>query len=161
MEELLKSLNISEVISKNNRTLLVPIDSAWSAVNGSTLPFGRLIRDLKFMTIQGVYTSDQFNTTRNYTTGRHSTISISSSLVVNNVSKIVETDILTTLGVIHLIDTVVEPPPKQKQSDPSSSSSMDNTTMSEQQQAVTSNASKLLSSAPFWWLLYIGLFFLK
>lgn len=113
MEGLLKSLNVSDTISGTNKTLLAPINEAWIAANGSTLPFGTLVHNLKYLVIDGVYTSDMFLTgepiiyTSDY---RRTPIVIQlqqDKLLVNGAASIVKTDILTSSGIIHLIDTVI------------------------------------------------------
>lgn len=113
MEGLLKSLNVSDTISGTNKTLLAPTNEAWIAANGSTLPFGTLIHNLKYLVIDGVYTSDMFLTgepiiyTSDY---RRTPIVIQlqqDKLLVNGAASIVKTDILTSSGIIHLIDTVI------------------------------------------------------
>lgn len=171
MEELLKSLNISEIISKNNRTLLVPIDSAWKAINGSTLPFGKILRNFRYMSLQGTYLSNDFyhQSNKNYTTDyKDSFITIGPSLLVNNISRIVETDILTTSGVVHLIDTVVEPPSTKQDGSPDDDSnqqqdqpqSQSEQQQQQQQQTMTSNTYKLSVNTSFLLLCMISLLIL-
>ncbi|KAG2215744.1 hypothetical protein INT46_003956 [Mucor plumbeus] len=113
MEGLLKSLNVSDTVSGTNKTLLAPINEAWAAANGSTLPFGTLIHNLKYLVIDGLYTSDMFLTGEPITyisDYRRMPVVIQlqqGRLLVNGATSIVKTDILTSSGIIHLIDTVL------------------------------------------------------
>ncbi|KAL9553392.1 hypothetical protein MBANPS3_003305 [Mucor bainieri] len=113
MEGLLKSLNVSDTVSGMNKTILAPTNEAWAAANGSTLPFGTLIHNLKYLVIDGSYTSDLFlseepiSFTSDY---RNMPITIQlqqGKLLVNGAASIVKTDIMTTSGIIHMIDTVL------------------------------------------------------
>lgn len=109
LEGLLKSLNISDTVSGTNKTILAPINEAWS---NSTIPFGTLVHDLRYLVINGIYTSDQLiRGTLLPSDYRKLSIQVSlnnNALVINqDKAKIVMTDILTTNGVIHLIDTVI------------------------------------------------------
>lgn len=121
MEGLLKSLNVSDTISGINKTIFVPINEAWESVNGSTLPFGTLVHNLKYSVMDGIYTLDQIirsidpvtNSTTFMTDYKKSTLQFQllndSSLVINQNTKFHSTDILTTTGIIHLIDHVLSP----------------------------------------------------
>ncbi|KAF1796080.1 FAS1 domain-containing protein [Mucor lusitanicus] len=113
MEGLLKSLNVSDTVSGMNKTILAPTNEAWTAANGSTLPFGTLIHNLKYLVIDGSYTSDLFLSEEPvaYTSDyRNMPITIQlqqGKLLVNGAASIVKTDIMTTSGIIHIIDTVL------------------------------------------------------
>lgn len=113
MEGLLKSLNVSDTVSGMNKTILAPTNEAWTAANGSTLPFGTLIHNLKYLVIDGSYTSDRFLSEEpvSYMSDyRNMPITIQlqqGKLLVNGAASIVKTDIMTTSGIIHLIDTVL------------------------------------------------------
>ncbi|EPB84235.1 hypothetical protein HMPREF1544_09027 [Mucor circinelloides 1006PhL] len=113
MEGLLKSLNVSDTVSGINKTILAPTNEAWAAANGSSLPFGTLIHNLKYLVIDGLYTSDLFLSTEpiSFTSDyRNMPITIQlqqRKLLVNGAASIVKTDIMTTSGIIHLIDTVL------------------------------------------------------
>ncbi|KAI9364752.1 FAS1 domain-containing protein [Pilaira anomala] len=121
MEGLLKSLNVSDTISGINKTIFVPINEAWESVNGSTLPFGTLVHNLKYSVIDGVFTLDQIirsidpvtNSTTFMTDYKKSTLQFQllndSSLIINQNTNFYLTDILTTTGIIHLIDHVLSP----------------------------------------------------
>ncbi|GAN10366.1 conserved hypothetical protein [Mucor ambiguus] len=113
MEGLLKSLNVSDTVSGINKTILAPTNEAWAAANGSSLPFGTLIHNLKYLVIDGSYTSDMFLSREpvSYTSDyRNMPITIQlqqGRLSVNGAAFIVKTDIMTTSGIIHIIDTVL------------------------------------------------------
>ncbi|OBZ83869.1 hypothetical protein A0J61_08080 [Choanephora cucurbitarum] len=113
MEELLKALNVSGVVSNTNRTILVPTNQAWINANGSSIPFGTLVHDLSYLSLEGIYFSDQLSTGDRHalpTSYKDSDIVIQlkkNKLLVNNIAEIVEKDIITTSGVMHLIDAVV------------------------------------------------------
>ncbi|KAI8372174.1 FAS1 domain-containing protein [Blakeslea trispora] len=112
MEELLKALNVSGVVSESNRTILVPNNKAWDDANGTSIPLGSLVHDLYYLSLEGIHFSDQLATGKPVTLptsykGSDVTIQLKkNSLVVNDVALVVEKDIITTAGVIHLIDTV-------------------------------------------------------
>ncbi|KAG2194451.1 hypothetical protein INT47_003819, partial [Mucor saturninus] len=118
MEGLLKSLNVSDVISGGDKTILVPVNEAWEATNGSTLPYGTLVHNLKYAVLDGLYTSDKILAGINSTTHEASFSTDykqkpivfrleKEELWINAIARFVKTDILTTAGVIHLIDTVL------------------------------------------------------
>lgn len=118
MEGLLKALNVSDIISGMNRTILVPVNEAWDAINGSTLPFGTLVHNLRYSVIDGIYTLDKIldsiDTTTNSTflTSDYLRRPIkfqldNKQLTINDNAKFIKTDILTSHGVIHLLDTVL------------------------------------------------------
>jgi hypothetical protein len=107
MEGLLKSLNISDTISGQNKTILAPTNAAWDAANGAQLPFGTLVHILKYMVLDGITLSDQWpgRFTSDY---KQSQISIDGSGNINQgQATIVLKNILTTQGVIHVIDKVL------------------------------------------------------
>ena len=58
MEGLLKSLNVSDVISGVNKTILAPTSEAWKRVKGSSIPYGTLVHTLRYLVLDGVYTSN-------------------------------------------------------------------------------------------------------
>ncbi|KAI8349946.1 FAS1 domain-containing protein [Choanephora cucurbitarum] len=113
MEELLKTLNVSDIVSDTNRTILVPTNQAWTNANGSSIPFGTLVHDLSYLSLEGVYFADQLSTGGRHalpTSYKDSDIVIQlkkNKLLVNNIAEIIEQDIITTAGVMHMIDAVV------------------------------------------------------
>ncbi|CEP08281.1 hypothetical protein [Parasitella parasitica] len=113
MEGLLKSLNVSDTVSGLNKTILAPINEAWVAANGSALPFGTLIHNLKYLVIDGLYTSDMFLTGEpiSYLSDYKKLPIViqlqQDKVLVNGAARIVKTDIMTSCGIIHLIDTVL------------------------------------------------------
>lgn len=120
MEGLLKSLNVSDVISGQNKTILAPISDAWKRAKGSSIPFGTLVQTLKYLVIDGVYTTDDIvSSMRNSKSTvlksdlKHAsvnfTLNAEKKLVVNSKAMVVQSDILTTTGIIHLIDDVFSP----------------------------------------------------
>ncbi|KAI8643759.1 FAS1 domain-containing protein [Parasitella parasitica] len=112
MEGLLKSLNVSDTVSGLNKTILAPINEAWVAANGSALPFGTLIHNLKYLVIDGLYTSDMFLTGEpiSYLSDYKKLPIViqlqQDKVLVNGAACIVKTDIMTSCGIIHLIDSV-------------------------------------------------------
>lgn len=117
MEGLLKSLNVSDVISGQNKTILAPISEAWKRAKGTSIPFGTLVQTLKYLVIDGVYTTDNIvSSMRNSNStvlksdlkqaSVNFTLNAEKKLVVNGKAMVVQSDILTTTGIIHLIDDV-------------------------------------------------------
>ncbi|KAI9472157.1 MAG: FAS1 domain-containing protein [Benjaminiella poitrasii] len=126
MEGLLKSLNVSDIISGTNKTILAPTNEAWERANGTQMPFGTLVHHLKYLTLDGLYSTQGLLSLLAATdpasakvTTDYQQLSVSlqivrdtsayCSLVLNNKSSIVQADILTTSGIIHLIDFVLSP----------------------------------------------------
>ncbi|KAG2231466.1 hypothetical protein INT48_007539, partial [Thamnidium elegans] len=119
MEGLLKSLNVSDTISRINTTILVPINEAWESVNGSTLPFGTLVHNLKYSVLDGIYTLDKIIHSLDSISNSiaiptdykkdsvHFHLDNHSNLIMNGNTLFVKTDILTSTGVVHLIDHVL------------------------------------------------------
>ncbi|KAI8087797.1 FAS1 domain-containing protein [Gilbertella persicaria] len=112
MEEILKSLNVSDTVSGANKTILVPNNEAWSQANGITIPYGTLVHDLYYLSLEGVYFSDQLATgdiLNLRTDYKDSDVKVQlkdGKLMVNDIARIVERDFITTSGVMHIIDTV-------------------------------------------------------
>lgn len=107
MEGLLKSLNISDTISGQNKTILAPTNAAWNAANGAQLPFGTLIHNLKYMVLDGIALSDQWpgHFISNY---KQAPVTIDQSGSINEgQAAVVIRNVLTTEGVIHVIDKVL------------------------------------------------------
>ncbi|KAI8982570.1 FAS1 domain-containing protein [Pilobolus umbonatus] len=122
-EELLKSLNISDIISGQNKTVLAPNNAAWEKINGTSLPFGTLIHNLKYLVLDGIYFSNQLrqlskaedgmnHLTTNY---KHYPIYFQSegqsvsaiAHSIHDTAHLIQTDIMTTSGIIHIIDSVI------------------------------------------------------
>ncbi|KAG0165383.1 hypothetical protein DFQ28_008720 [Apophysomyces sp. BC1034] len=118
-ELLLKQLNLTTLVSQNNKTVLAPINKAWIAANGSNMPFGILVHNVKYQVIDGIYLSSQLfakDGTMLQTNYDQSTVTFSRTpdgkkqVIGNNLNdsaSIVRTDVITANGVIHLIDTVL------------------------------------------------------
>lgn len=120
MEGLIKSLNVSDVISGANKTILAPISDAWNRAKGTSIPFGTLVQTLKYLVLDGVYTTDDIVSSmlENKMTILKSdlkhayvnfTLNAEKKLVLNGKAMVVQSDILTTTGIIHLIDDVFSP----------------------------------------------------
>ncbi|KAI8366871.1 hypothetical protein BD560DRAFT_400318 [Blakeslea trispora] len=116
LEDVIKSRNLTNIMEGTQKTIFAPIDSAWDAINGTHLPFGTLIHDLKYQVIDGVYY--QKDLLENNHTLQTSYIPATlltevnenkQAFVLNNrtvQSRIVKADIITSSGsVIHLTDT--------------------------------------------------------
>jgi uncharacterized surface protein with fasciclin (FAS1) repeats len=120
MEGLLKSLNISDTISGQNRTILAPTNAAWDAANGAQLPFGTLVHNLKYMVLEGVTLSEQWPA-RFISDYKQAPVSIDISGAINDgQATVVKRNILTTHGVIHVIDKVLSADAKSNETSPAS-----------------------------------------
>lgn len=139
MENLLKSLNVSDVISGENKTVLAPISDAWTRAQGTSIPYGTLVNTLKYLVIDGLYTTDQIinmmnsNKTTilrsNYKkTKLEFSLNAEKKLVINDRAMIVRSDVLTTTGIIHLIDDVFLPTEVSTMDDGNSNSNSNNST---------------------------------
>lgn len=130
-ELLIKSLNLTDVIAGPNKTVLAPVNNAWDSANSSTMPYGVLVHNLKYQVIDGIYLQNTLfgpsGPVSLPTNNRNFTVTFQKSdnnelLVVGmaptDVARVVRTDIVTTEGVIYLIDKVLS-------ADPSSSKSGD------------------------------------
>ncbi|OBZ86433.1 hypothetical protein A0J61_05513 [Choanephora cucurbitarum] len=116
LETVIKSRNLSNIMDGAQKTIFAPIDSAWDAINGTHLPFGTLIHDLKYQVIDGVYYQKDL-LEKNHTLQTNYVPATlltevnenKQGFVLNNrttLSRIVKADIITSSGsVIHLTDT--------------------------------------------------------
>ncbi|KAI8137243.1 FAS1 domain-containing protein [Fennellomyces sp. T-0311] len=121
-ELLMKSLNLTTVVSGPNKTVLAPINEAWADANSSTMPYGTLVHNLKYQVIDGIYLSTSLfpsspvMTVTLDTLRRDCTLTFQRSdknnLLIygkskNDVARVVRSDVITTEGVIHLVDRVL------------------------------------------------------
>lgn len=103
MEELLKSLNLSDIISGELKTILIPNNQALAQL----LPFGTLLHDLEYLVLDGLYMSHQLMNTTIQTAFGPLYFSYHHVTNQRQTARLVRTDILTTTGVIHIIDHVL------------------------------------------------------
>ncbi|KAI9275682.1 FAS1 domain-containing protein [Phascolomyces articulosus] len=123
-EQLMKSLNLTSVVSGPNKTVLAPNDAAWAAANSSTMPYGTLVHNLKYQVIVGIYLSTSL-----FTSSPDMTITLNTQrrdsslrfqrapdnpdqlLVIgksnSDVARVIRSDIITTQGVVHIVDKVL------------------------------------------------------
>ncbi|KAI9499663.1 hypothetical protein BDB00DRAFT_795029 [Zychaea mexicana] len=121
-ELLMKSLNLTTVVSGPNKTVLAPINEAWAEANSSTMPYGTLVHNLKFQVLEGIYLSTSLFSSVPDTTVTLNTMRRDSSLTfersANNellvigknredIARVVRADVITTEGVVHLVDKVL------------------------------------------------------
>lgn len=137
LENIIKSQNLSNIFTAtSNQTIFAPIDAAWSALNGTNIPFGTIIHDLKYHVINGTYyQQDLLNKnvtlattyasatvqTESYADGRiviiggANTADSMDGVADGNtltMANIVQSDILTSSGtVVHLIDRILPADP--------------------------------------------------
>lgn len=137
LENIIKSQNLSNIFTAtSNQTIFAPIDAAWSALNGTNIPFGTMIHDLKYLVVNGsYYQQDLLNmnltlaTTYSSATVQTESYADSRIVVVGGaytadtmdgiaddsaltVANIVRSDIVTSSGtVIHLIDNILSADP--------------------------------------------------
>ncbi|KAL9549949.1 hypothetical protein MBANPS3_004964 [Mucor bainieri] len=137
LENIIKSQNVSNIFTAaSNQTIFAPIDAAWSALNGTNIPFGTMIHDLKYHVVDGIYYQQDLlkkNLTlattylsatvqtesdtdgRTVVIGGAYTTDIMDGVADDNmltVANIVRSDILTSSGtVVHLIDKVLPADP--------------------------------------------------
>ncbi|GAN11353.1 hypothetical protein MAM1_0557d10912 [Mucor ambiguus] len=137
LENIVKSQNLSNIFTTtSNQTIFAPIDAAWIALNGTNIPFGTMIHDLKYHVVDGIYYqqdllkknltlattySSATVQTESYTDGR--IVIIGGAYAADSldgiaddnmltVVNIVRSDILTSSGtVIHLIDKILPADP--------------------------------------------------
>ncbi|KAG1048649.1 hypothetical protein G6F43_008980 [Rhizopus delemar] len=108
MEELLKSLNLSDIISGQNKTILAPNNQALT--NQSDMPFGTILHVIKYLVLDGIFMSDMLTENTIQTEYGPLMFSKNESLYVRNKydrARLIKTDLLTTTGVIHVIDRVL------------------------------------------------------
>ncbi|KAI8642892.1 FAS1 domain-containing protein [Parasitella parasitica] len=137
LENIIKAQNLSNIFTSTaNQTIFAPIDAAWNAVNGSSIPFGTIIHDLKYHVVNGTYyqqdlraknltlvttySSATIQTEAYAADGRIAVIGGASAIEVDGgdtnqrltIANIVQSDILTSSGkVIHLIDKILAADP--------------------------------------------------
>ncbi|EPB91572.1 hypothetical protein HMPREF1544_01494 [Mucor circinelloides 1006PhL] len=137
LENIIKSQNLSNIFTAtSNQTIFAPINAAWSALNGTNIPFGTIIHDLKYHVVNGTYyQQDLLNKnvtlattyasatvqTESYADGRiviiggANTADSMDGVADGNtltMANIVQSDILTSSGtVIHLIDRILPADP--------------------------------------------------
>lgn len=138
-ELLMKSLNLTTVVSGPNKTIFAPISQAWADANSTSMPYGTLVHNLKFQVVDGVYLQQSLydpsnpNSSIVLPTNRHDaslTFQMSATgemLVIGksitDVAHIIRSDIITTEGVIHLVDKVLSADLKETSSSSSIGSS--------------------------------------
>ncbi|KAI8882256.1 hypothetical protein K501DRAFT_334178 [Backusella circina FSU 941] len=111
LEGLLKSLNISNIVSKSNHTIFAAVNEALA--NSSTLPFGTLVHNLKFMSVQGIYYSCDLGINQTLLTDyRKNTLTVVPGLAIqgqteDDVARLLVVDITTSMGVLHVVDRVL------------------------------------------------------
>lgn len=122
-ELLMKSLNLTTVVSGPNKTIFAPISQAWADANSTSMPYGTLVHNLKYQVVDGVYLQQSLydpsnpNSSIVLPTNRHDaslTFQMSNTgemLVIGksitDVAHIIRSDIITTEGVIHMVDKVL------------------------------------------------------
>ncbi|CEP18066.1 hypothetical protein [Parasitella parasitica] len=137
LENIIKAQNLSNIFTSTaNQTIFAPIDAAWNALNGSSIPFGTIIHDLKYHVVNGTYyqqdlltknltlvttySSETIQTETYAADGRIMVIGGASSSDNEGgnrdqrltIANIVQCDILTSSGkVIHLIDKILAADP--------------------------------------------------
>jgi uncharacterized surface protein with fasciclin (FAS1) repeats len=121
LENTIKAQNLSNIVLGSNKTIFAPVDSAWNAVNGTSLPFGTIVHFLKYQVIEGIYyQKDLIGKNQTFTTNYLSNpITVETDMsghlhIVTNitgqpniVADIVQSDILTSGGVIHLVNRIM------------------------------------------------------
>lgn len=142
-EQLMKSLNLTTVVSGPNKTIFAPISQAWIDANSTSMPYGTLVHNLKYQVVDGVYLQQSLydvnnpNSTIVLPTNRRDaslTFQLSSTgdmLVIGkamtDVAHIIQSDIITTEGVIHLVDKVLSADLKETSSTSDGSNSSGST----------------------------------
>jgi hypothetical protein len=110
LEGLLKSLNVSDIVSKPNHTIFAAVNEALA--NSSSLPFGTLVHNLKFMSVQGIYYSCDLTANQTLITDYlENTLTVLPGLAIQgqdgDVANLVVMDITTSMGVLHVVDKVL------------------------------------------------------
>ena len=122
-EQLMKSLNLTTVVSGPNKTIFAPISQAWVDANSSSMPYGTLVHNLKYQVVDGVFLQKSLydpsnpNSSIVLPTNRHDSsltfqMSSTGEMIVigksiTDIAHIIRSDIITTEGVIHLVDKVL------------------------------------------------------
>lgn len=120
-ELVLRTLNLTSIVTGSNKTVLAPTNQAWIDANYTAMPYGTLVHDLKYQVIDGVYLRNALfpgneRSITLETTSRDRALTFRESpdnqlLVIggsaDDVAHVVQADVITTEGVIHIIDKVL------------------------------------------------------
>ncbi|ORZ03829.1 FAS1 domain-containing protein [Syncephalastrum racemosum] len=130
-DQLIQSLNLTGIVTGNNKTIIAASNQAWEDANGATMPYGTLVHNLKYQVIPGIYLastlfpssgtnndvqvvlSTEWNARRDHDHAAelHFCIENATQYVQGRTgddqARVLRTDIVTTEGVIHIVDKVL------------------------------------------------------
>ncbi|KAJ2956521.1 hypothetical protein NQZ79_g7649 [Umbelopsis isabellina] len=115
-----QSNNLTNILSSHQTTIFAPNNAAWGNFSYSTQPMGILIRDVKYQVAHGVFRSTDLSTgSLTSISGQQIKVDTSNGSVTINGAHIIQADVLTSEGVIHIIDKVIDPVTATTSIDPS------------------------------------------
>lgn len=150
--------NLTGVLSSQQATIFAPNNGAWTKSGYLTQPVGILLRDTKYGVVRGVYRSTDLKTgTLTSVTGQLVKVDTTGGNASINGAHIVQSDILTSAGVIHIIDTVLDPTVAAASIDPSFSQHYQSTPTMIQSTQTPSAGAKLVCSYALTLLTFIAI----
>lgn len=115
-----QNYNLTGVLSSQQATIFAPNNGAWNQLGYLTQAEGILLRDVKYGVVRGVYRSTDLQSGALMSiTGQVVKVDRLDENITINGAHIVHADILTSAGVVHVIDNVIDPTESTASIDPS------------------------------------------
>lgn len=132
--QLINSLNLTGIVTGNNKTIIAASNKAWDDANGAVMPYGTLVHNLKYQVIPGIYLANTLfpssgtNDNNDFQVAlstewnaRHENDGDAAELhfctanasqyvqgrTGDDQARVLRTDIVTSEGVIHIVDKVL------------------------------------------------------
>ncbi|KAH8549830.1 FAS1 domain-containing protein [Umbelopsis sp. PMI_123] len=150
--------NLTGTLTSQQATIFAPNNGAWNQLGYLIQPAGILLRDVKYEIVRGVYRSTDLQpSTLTSITGQVFKVDRINGNITINGAHIIRADILTSDGVIHIIDNVIEPTASTASIAPSFSSHY-LSTPSMIQSTLAPKSSAGMKRANRWIIALIGMF---
>ncbi|KAI9289512.1 FAS1 domain-containing protein [Umbelopsis sp. AD052] len=105
-----QNYNLTGVLSSQQATIFAPNNGAWNQLGYFTQPEDIILRDVKYGVVRGVYRSTDLQPGALISiTGQVVKVDRVDGNITINGAQIVHADILTSAGVVHVIDSVMDP----------------------------------------------------
>lgn len=115
-----QNYNLTGVLSSQQSTIFAANNGAWNQLGYLTQPEGILLRDVKYGVVRGVYRSTDLQPGALMSiTGQVVKVDRVDGNITINGAHIVHADILTSAGVVHVIDNIMDPTESTASIDPS------------------------------------------
>ncbi|KAI8578573.1 hypothetical protein K450DRAFT_272797 [Umbelopsis ramanniana AG] len=146
-----QNYNLTGVLSSQQATIFAPNNGAWNQLGYLAQPEGIVLRDVKYGVVRGVYRSTDLQPGALISiTGQVVKVDRTDGNITINGAHIVHADILTSAGVVHVIDSVIDPTESSASIDPSFSLHyLSTSSMIQSTQRPKSRASIMIAQ---WWM---------